>query len=286
MGNTSWRALWLVCALSACGSAAGQAAWPPVGEPTQAARTPGRWLWVDLVTADAAKSRDFYGALFGWDIRNVAGDAGKPAYLTITANGQRIGGIVQSRNATAGARWIGLASGDPRVVAERAVQHGGKVIVAPRTLAGRGEFALIADPAGAHFGVVLAERGDPADRLGGRNEWLWTELWAPDPAAAADFYRAVLGYSTAPARSSAADAYVLSAGGRARAGVMRSPDPALPEVWIPYVRVDDVTAVVARAQGLGARVLVPTRAHHRSQFAVLADPQGAPFAVADWRPQP
>jgi len=173
-------------------------------------------------------------------------------------------------------------------LAERAIQRGGKVVVAPQTLTGRGQFEVLSDPAGAHFGVVMTERGDPADHLGGSNEWLWTELWTPDPAAAMSFYRDVFGYSVAAAPRSPArgDAYVLSAGGRARAGIMRSPDVTLPAVWIPYVRVADVDATVARAQQLGGRVLVAAHSHHRSKVAVLVDPQGAPFAIADWRPQP
>ncbi|HJW51506.1 MAG TPA: VOC family protein [Burkholderiaceae bacterium] len=285
----NWRGLWFVCALGASGAALGQSpVWPPVGEPTTAPRVTGRWLWADLVTADAARSRDFYAALFGWQIRDAEG-AGQPSYLTITANGRMIGGIVQAANATSGARWIELVDGDPKALAERAVQHGGKVVVAPRTLPGRGDFMVLADPAGAHFAVVLPERGDPADHVGGRNEWIWSELWTPDPAQAAAFYRDVFGYTIAAAPRSAGsptDAYVLSAGGRARAGVMKTPDSALPAVWIPYVRVDDVAAMVARARTLGARVLVPPQPHHRSQVAVLVDPMGAPFALADWKPQP
>jgi predicted enzyme related to lactoylglutathione lyase len=282
-----WHALALAGALAVCSVAFAETMWPPIGEPVAGARTTGRWLWSDLVTADASKASEFYAALFGWEIQSAAGSTERSGYLTISANGRAIGGIVQS-SAASGARWIGLVSGDPKVLAERAVQHGGKVVVAPQTLAGRGQFDVLADPAGAHFGVVMTDRGDPADHLGGRNEWLWTELWTPDPAAAVSFYRNVFGYSVATAPPSAArgDAYVLSAGGRARAGIMRSPDSALPAVWIPYVRVEDVDATVERAQRLGARVLVAAHPHHRSKLAVLADPQGAPFAVADWRPQP
>jgi predicted enzyme related to lactoylglutathione lyase len=151
----NWRGLWFVCALAASGAVHAQSPiWPPVGEPTTAPRVTGRWLWADLVTADAARSRDFYAALFGWQIRGAEG-AGQPSHLTITANGRMIGGIVQAANATSGARWIELVDGDPKALAERAVQHGGKVVVAPRTLPGRGDFMVLADPAGAHFAVVL-----------------------------------------------------------------------------------------------------------------------------------
>ena len=162
-------------------------------------------------------------------------------------------------------------------------RHGVQLVYA-EVLPGRGEFAALRDPGGAYFAVVRTERGDPSDHVGGANEWLWFELWTDDPGKAVAFYRDVFGY-TVGAADGRADAYVLTAGGRARAGVMRSPDPKLPAAWIPYVRVADLPAAVARAEANGARVVVAPQPHHRSQVAVLMDPLGAPFAMADWRPR-
>ncbi len=262
--------------------------WPSIGEPTAAARVAGRWLWADLVTTDVARSSDFYARVFQWTYRTVPGAGGAPGYVTVLANGRPIGGIVPAATSAgvAGARWIGLVSGDPKTMAARARDHGGKVVVSPRALPGRGEMTVLSDPSGARFAVVSSERGDPSDHLGAVSEWLWAELWTGEPGRAADFYRDVFGYALADSGAKGAgESYVLSAGGRERAGVMRSPDPTLPSAWIPYVRVADVAATIARAQSNGARVIVAPRAHHRSQVAVLVDPLGAPFAVASWSPQ-
>jgi hypothetical protein len=261
--------------------------WPPIGEPSAASRTSGRWLWADLVSTDVARSRDFYAKVFGWNYRVSLDENGKPGYLTILANGRPIGGMVAPRTdaAVAGARWIGLVSGDPKTMAARAQERGGAVVMAPRMLPGRGELAVLSDPDGARFAVIRTERGDPADHVGRDNEWLWAELWSGDPGRAANFYRDVFGFAVSAADGKTSSGYLLSAGGRARAGVMRSPDPALPPVWIPYVRVSDVAATVARALAGGARVVVEPRPHYKSQVAVLVDPLGAPFAVANWRPE-
>lgn len=260
--------------------------WPAIGAPGSSARTVGRWLWADLVSTDVARSRDFYGRVFGWEFRDVAGSDGLPGYVTIVANGQPIGGIVTAPNgakaAGKGARWIGLVSGDPKTTATRAIERGGTVVLAPRMLPGRGEVAVIADPKGAPFGVILTEQGDPADFVGGVNEWLWAELWTPEPGRAVDFYQALFGYTVSAAPGKGGAGYVLSAGGRARAGVLMSPDPGLPAAWVPYLRVADVAQTVALAREHGARVVVAPRRHHRRQVAVLVDPLGAPFAVADW----
>lgn len=277
-------------ALAAAGPAVAQTAptmpWPAVGEPVAAARTAGRWLWGDLVSTDVARSRDFYGRVFGWQFRDVPGSDGQPGYVTIVANGQAIGGIVAARgggnSAGKGARWIGLVSGDPKTMSARATERGGTVVLAPRVLPGRGELAVISDPGGARFGVILTEQGDPADFVGALNEWLWVELWTPEPGRAVDFYQAVFGYTVSAAPGKGGAGYVLSAGGRARAGVLLTPDPSLPAAWVPYVRVADVAQTVALAREHGARVVVAPRRHHRGQVAVLVDPLGAPFAVADW----
>ena len=272
-------------AMTAGAATAQNLAWPPVGEPLTAARVAGRWLWADLVTTDVARSSDFYARVFGWTYRTVPGDAGGPGYVTIIASGQAIGGIVLARTdkTNSGARWIGLVSGDPKFMAARAQERGGSIVVAPRTLPGRGEIAVLSDPSGARFAVLRADRGDPPDQLGREGEWLWAELWTTDPERAAAFYREVFGYAITEGGKGTPDSYVLSAGGRARAGIMRSPDATLKSVWIPYVRVADVARTIARAEQGGARIIVAPRAHHRSQVAVLVDPLGAPFAVADWR---
>ena len=269
-------------ALIVSGSVSAQSpAWPPVGEAT-GARIVGRWLWADLVTSDVARSSEFYAKVFGWTFRNVPGAEGAPGYVTILANGRPIGGIVPKPPGVSGARWIELASGDPQAAAKRAEQLGGTIVAAPRMLPGRGELVVLGDPTGARFAVLRADGGDPPDQTGLEGEWMWTELWTPDPERAVEFYRGVLGYSVV-SDSKGKDAFVLTADGRARAGVMRSPDASLPAAWIPYVRVSDVAKTVARAQEAGARVIVAPRPHHKSQVAVLVDPLGAPFAVAQWR---
>ena len=57
-------------------------------------------------------------------------------------------------------------------------------------------------------------------------------------------------------------------------------DPAdLPPHWLAYFAVADTDAVVDKAKQLGGSVLVPPMTIEPGRFAVLADPQGAVFAV-------
>jgi predicted enzyme related to lactoylglutathione lyase len=51
-------------------------------------------------------------------------------------------------------------------------------------------------------------------------------------------------------------------------------------VWLPYVRVADVAATVAKATAAGGRVVVEPRPYSGAIVALIVDPTGAPFAVA------
>jgi len=62
-------------------------------------------------------------------------------------------------------------------------------------------------------------------------------------------------------------------------GIWPSPPQATNLVQL-FVRVDDVKASVARAEGLGAKVLIPpTMLPEGDEMAVLHDPHGMAFAM-------
>jgi len=72
------------------------------------------------------------------------------------------------------------------------------------------------------------------------------------------------------------------AGSTQIAGLMAQPPAAgpTPPHWLIYIGTPSVDDTCARAQGLGARVLkAPADIPSVGRFAVLADPQGATFAV-------
>lgn len=62
---------------------------------------------------------------------------------------------------------------------------------------------------------------------------------------------------------------------------MVSQAPAeVPSYWLPYFAVEDCDGSTARAQSLGAAVFAPPfDVPNVGRMAVLADPQGAPFAI-------
>ena len=61
---------------------------------------------------------------------------------------------------------------------------------------------------------------------------------------------------------------------------------SIPPNWLPYFTVQNVDDAAHRAERAGGRRLVPTTNIHMGRFAVIADPQGAAFAVCEGQTDP
>jgi len=111
----------------------------------------------------------------------------------------------------------------------------------------------------------------------------WNELITPDPAAVAPFYDAVFGWTTqtAPMPSGEYTVFHVEGGNEnGIAGAMPPPMPGMPAFWGVYFMVDDAAASVAKAQELGAQVVMPPTAMPGvGTLATLADPHGAVFSL-------
>jgi predicted enzyme related to lactoylglutathione lyase len=259
--------------------------WPPIADPPTEVRNHGRFVWGELVTNDVGLAAEFYGATLGWTFETYGDDDDRKTYTLVLAEGRPIGGMVFHERAeeAQAARWIGLISvADAAVSARKVAQAGGKIVFGPKRLGERGEVAVFADPEGALAGMVRSASGDPEDYLGGVGEWLWVELWSDDATKAAEFYAAAFGYS-AQAVEGAAGMFRLSSDGKLRAGIAQKSEAVkgAKSVWLPYLRVADVDATVKKAEAAGGRVAITARAFHGAKVAVLVDPTGAPFAVAE-----
>jgi uncharacterized protein len=107
--------------------------------------------------------------------------------------------------------------------------------------------------------------------------FVWHELLTTDTTGAAAFYPKVVPWRTAPSNM---PGYTIWMAGQAQvAGLMALPHEGSPH-WLAYVGTPDVDNSSAQAQSLGGRVLKePADIPNVGRFAVLADPQGAPFAL-------
>ena len=113
-----------------------------------------------------------------------------------------------------------------------------------------------------------------------RGRFIWHELLTTDTAAAGAFYPRVVPWRTQP---SSMPGYTIWMAGQSQVGgLMALPADAAgtPPHWLIYIGTPNVDATAEHAQRLGARVLKSaTDIPNVGRFAVLADPQGATFAL-------
>jgi predicted enzyme related to lactoylglutathione lyase len=112
----------------------------------------------------------------------------------------------------------------------------------------------------------------------------WNELYAANGEAMKRFYASVLGwrYDDMPMPNGAYP--VIKASDNSIGGVVPSGDGV--KGWLPYVTVDDVDAVVAKAKAGGGKVISgPMDIPPVGRIATLADPEGTTFAVIKYAAQ-
>ena len=114
-------------------------------------------------------------------------------------------------------------------------------------------------------------------------KFAWYDLLTTDTKAARAFYGELTGWKDARWCDGTYDLWMARDG--AVAGTMALPAEArsagVPPHWLGYTLVDDVDATAHRAARLGGSVLkAPADIPDAGRFAVLADPQGAAFAIS------
>lgn len=114
----------------------------------------------------------------------------------------------------------------------------------------------------------------------------WTELGTTDPAAAPLFYEALFGWSAidVPMPEGIGSYTLLQRNDRDMGGVYEltaeQQTQGVPPHWLLYTAVEDVDAVADAARVHGGAVLAePMDVPDVGRMAMLADPEGATFAV-------
>ena len=242
---------------------------------------PGRFVWHDLMTTDAAKSQAFYTALFGWQIK----EAPMPGltYRMIVAGPGPIGGIVEEKTIPP-SHWMPYAAVDNVDAAAAQVRSlGGSVCVPPSDIPETGRFAVVGDPQGAYLslytGLPTSLGFDPDLPVPGRV--CWNELLTSDAAAAQRFYSGLFGWRDEPKDIGPMGTYhVQLLGDKQAGGIMKNPHHGSPSAWLAYFFVEDLKAATAKAKQAGATALLEDQPIPQvGSFALLADPVGAVFAL-------
>ncbi len=110
----------------------------------------------------------------------------------------------------------------------------------------------------------------------------WVDLTAPDVDAARKFYQAVFGWDYDIGGPEFGGYTIARLGPRSTAGLTgpRPGAPPMPAAWGLYFAANNAEADVARAVGLGAKVLAPAMTVGTfGSMALCADPTGAAFGL-------
>lgn len=119
---------------------------------------PGTLSWTDLSTRDPEKAADFYNKLMGWDIQRM--DSGPMPYWQVSIDGSAEGGIMPMPEMVPSevpAFWMPyFGTADIADSVDKAKELGATVQVEPTEIGDTMSFAVLADPAGATFGLLQA----------------------------------------------------------------------------------------------------------------------------------
>lgn len=249
---------------------------PPVTEPPSGVYHAGKVIWHDLLTEDVNAAARFYSSLFGWQIQlfDKVGD-----YLVISSDDKAIGGIARHENEDDDvfeSLWlISLSVADIDRAIEVTLQHEGRVLDGPFDVEGRGRMAIIEDPLGAPLILLRTFEGDPPDRKPEMRNWLWADLLIQNEDKAKAFYADLVGYETRWLQSGEDYSYrTFYCGEKPRAGLVVHRFKGVEPHWLPYVKVDDLDAVIEKARSLDGKLILRTE-----EIAVLMDPTGAAFGI-------
>jgi hypothetical protein len=251
--------------------------------PTRDTAPAGAPCWVDLLTSDPERSRDFYRQLFGWTATESGEEFG--GYFNFAKDGVLVAGAMpKEAGMEAPDTWsVYLATDDAQKTIEAATAHGGQVLLPAMPVGDLGTMGMVADPGGAAIGVwqpgqhkgfgVVAEAGAPG----------WFEVYTRDYEATIAFYRDVFGWETQTVGDTPEFRYTLAQRGSDQlAGIMDGSGflpEGVPAHWVVYFGTEDADATLAKITSLGGSVVMPAEDTPYGRLAEAADPTGVHFKL-------
>ncbi len=110
------------------------------------------------------------------------------------------------------------------------------------------------------------------------NPFVHVELQTQDLEKSKKFYKSLFDWKLEEIPGM--DYTIINVGEGTGGGMMKKPDPGIPDNWLPYILVDDVSAWTEKAQSLGATICKEvTEVPGMGWFSVITDPTGATFGL-------
>jgi uncharacterized protein len=253
--------------------------------PQMEKHAPGTFCWVELATSDQNSAKHFYGSLFGWSFTDYPMGPDE-SYTIFNLNGRDTAAGYKQGEREKGVppHWnLYVAVEDADALAARAVELGGTVPAGVFDVAANGRMAVVMDPTGAAFCLWQPKQTPGMGVMGENNTYCWADLSTGERAAAKQFYEGLFGWKIMPGKDKDESTYLhIGIGDHFFAGIQPAEmkQPGVPAHWLPYFMTGDADGTAGKAKELGGSVLMPPTLVDKSlRIAILADPQGAVFAL-------
>ncbi|HTZ63874.1 MAG TPA: VOC family protein [Solirubrobacteraceae bacterium] len=252
--------------------------------------TPGTFCWADLTTTDQEAAKRFYGELLGWSAFDAP--VGDGAYYSIMRRDDKSVAAIApqpdaQREAGVPPVWNSYVTvTDADAVADRAKELGANVHAPPFDVMQAGRMAVIQDPQGAFFMLWQPRDMPGAALVNAPGALVWNELSSPDLDASSAFYSSLFGWTVAPFEASPEPYLSIKNGDANNGGIRPLPQPGPPPNWLVYFGIEDLDAALAKLGELGGTTHAGPIDIQIARIAVVADPQGAMFALYDGQLEP
>lgn len=252
----------------------------------------GEWIWFELLTSDPDAAAAFYGDVAGWTAAG-SGMPGMDYRLFVAPDGVQVGGLMKMPAGMGdGPVWLGyIGVDDVDAAAEAIVAAGGAIHMPPTTMPGVGRMAMLTDPQGVAFYVMRGESSEASRAFavppGSEGHVVWSELSAPDPDQALDFYRSTFGWRQEGGMPMGElGEYRFLWAGQIGIGAVMGVMPQGSKGWLFYIHVPDIDAAAERIRAGGGTIAQEPIEIPEGDYALVAkDPQGAGFGLVGPRKQ-
>lgn len=249
--------------------------------------TPGNFAWMELATTDQPAAKSFYTSLFGWEPQDLP-TGPDDVYTMFSLGGRLTGGALtlshEERSSGIPPHWqLYIAVQDADHTVRRAEELGARTVHPAFDVMTYGRMAVFQDPTGAFVSVWQAREHKGMGIAGENGAFCWADLQTHDRERAAKFYGSLFGWEFLPGKDKDSEGYLHIRNGEAYIGGLppaRTLPERVPPHWLAYVQVADCDTLTAHAAQMGARILAgPMTVEGSLRFSVIADPQGAVFAL-------
>jgi uncharacterized protein len=249
--------------------------------------SPGAFCWIELGTTNQSAAKSFYAKIFGW-LPNDMPMGADESYTIFELEGRAAaaGYTLRRDQLSHGVppHWnLYVAVTDADATAARTTELGGTVLAPPFDVFDAGRTAVLQDPTGAVISIWQAKNNPGIGVFNSPGALCWADLSTPDQARASQFYSDLFGWQMMKEDEDPAHNYwhikngEEFIGGIAPSAQHRAGTPAH---WLAYFTVADCDTTANAAKNLGATLyLPPTDFENVGRISVIADPEGATFAI-------